>query len=78
MTCSIVEPVYSRKKEAPRAFLESIVGDARTNETKRVEKVVSSRNVEGDLKKAMEVRILSMHVYSLLHLSRSETRPMSV
>ncbi|KAF6766609.1 atypical/TAF1 protein kinase [Ephemerocybe angulata] len=51
-----IEPVYARKKEVPRSFLESIVGDARTNETKRVEEVVSARNVEGDLRKALEER----------------------
>ncbi|RXW22582.1 hypothetical protein EST38_g3290 [Candolleomyces aberdarensis] len=51
-----IEPVYSRKRDVPRSYLESIVGDARTNETKRVEEVVSARNVEGDLRKALEER----------------------
>lgn len=53
----IVETVYPRKKEVPRGFLEAVVGDTRRQvESRRVEAVVSSGNVEHDLLLALEVR----------------------
>lgn len=58
LTVIVVETVYPRKKELPRAFLESIVGDTRRQgENKRAEAVVSSGSVESDLRKAIEVCI---------------------
>lgn len=51
-----IETVYPRKREAPRAFLESVVGDAKTNANKRVEEVVAAGNVELDLRRAVEER----------------------
>ncbi|KDR85407.1 hypothetical protein GALMADRAFT_234262 [Galerina marginata CBS 339.88] len=52
-----VETVYPRKKENPKGFLDAVVGDAKRQvESKRVEEVVSSGNVEADLRKALEER----------------------
>lgn len=52
-----METIYPRKKENPKNFLESIVGDTKRQvENKRVEEVVSAGNVEADLRKALEVR----------------------
>ncbi|PPQ67135.1 hypothetical protein CVT25_005736 [Psilocybe cyanescens] len=52
-----VETVYPRKKENPKGFLDAVVGDAKRQvESKRVEEVVSSGNVEVDLRKALEER----------------------
>ena len=52
-----METVYPRKKENHRGFLDAVVGDARRQvENQRVEEVVSSGNVETDLRKALEVR----------------------
>jgi len=52
-----VETVYPRKKEHPKGFLDAVVGDAKRQvESKRVEEVVSSGNIEADLRKAIEVR----------------------
>ncbi|KAF8913065.1 TAF1 transcription initiation factor TFIID subunit TAF1 [Gymnopilus junonius] len=52
-----VETVYPRKKENPRGFLDAVVGDAKRQvESKRVEEVISSGNVEADLRKALEDR----------------------
>ncbi|KAH6916934.1 atypical/TAF1 protein kinase [Coprinopsis sp. MPI-PUGE-AT-0042] len=51
-----IETVYPRKREVPRAFLESVVGDAKSNANKRVEEVVAAGNVELDLRKALEER----------------------
>lgn len=52
-----VETNYPRKKETIKNFLESVVGDTRREvENKRVEEVVSARNVESDLRQALEVR----------------------
>ncbi|KAF8167697.1 TAF1 transcription initiation factor TFIID subunit TAF1 [Crassisporium funariophilum] len=52
-----VETVYPRKRENPRGFLDAVVGDAKRQvENKRVEEVVSSGNVESDLRKALEER----------------------
>jgi hypothetical protein len=51
-----VETVYPRKREVPRAFLDSVVGDTRRQvESKRVEEVVSAGSVEVDLWRALEV-----------------------
>ncbi|KAG2023004.1 atypical/TAF1 protein kinase [Coprinopsis cinerea AmutBmut pab1-1] len=51
-----VETVYPRKRDVPRSFLESVVGDARSNANKRVEEVVAAGNVELDLRRALEER----------------------
>jgi transcription initiation factor TFIID subunit 1 len=63
-----VETVYPRKKENHRGFLDSVVGDARRQvENKRVEEVVSSGNVETDLRKALEVRLIQIVPWIILH-----------
>ncbi|KAG6862165.1 hypothetical protein C0995_004247 [Termitomyces sp. Mi166 len=52
-----VETVYSRKKEAPKGFLDAVVGDTKRQvENKRVEDVVSAGSVELDLRRALESR----------------------
>ena len=40
--------------------MESVVGDAKTNANKRVEEVVAAGNVELDLRRALEVRRLTV------------------
>lgn len=60
---SPVESIYPRKKETPRMFLESIVGDTKRQvENKRVEEVVSAGTVESDLRRALEVTALSSYL----------------
>ncbi|THG99871.1 hypothetical protein EW026_g2557 [Hermanssonia centrifuga] len=56
-----VEPVvYTRKKEAPKGFLEALVGEAeREVEHQRVEQVVASGSIEQDLRHALEERAKS-------------------
>ena len=55
-----VETVYPRRKEVPKGYLRSIVGDAeRQVEYKRVEEVVASGSIEHDLRRAMKVCIRS-------------------
>lgn len=50
------ETYYPRRKDVPKAFLEAIVGETeRQVENQRVEQVVSSGNVEQDLRQALEV-----------------------
>lgn len=50
--------MYPRKREIPRAYLESVVGDTKRQvENQRVEAIVASSNVESDLRRALEVRI---------------------
>ncbi|KAF8807785.1 atypical/TAF1 protein kinase [Phlegmacium glaucopus] len=52
-----IETVYPRKKENFKGFLDAVVGDAKRQvENRRVEEVVSSGNVEADLRKALEER----------------------
>ncbi|KAI0778747.1 atypical/TAF1 protein kinase [Trametes elegans] len=52
-----VESVYPKKKEVPKNFLQSIVGDTeRQVESKRVEQVVASGDVEQDLRRALQAR----------------------
>lgn len=52
-----METVYPRKRENPKGFLDAVVGDAKRQvENQRVEEVVSSGNIETDLRKALEVR----------------------
>ena len=59
LTRSQVETIYPRKKENFKGFLDAVVGDAKRQvENKRVEEVVSSGNVEADLRKALEVSFL--------------------
>lgn len=56
-----VEAVYPRKREVPRGFLASVVGDMeRQVESQRVEEVVASSSIEGDLRRALEVCIVSL------------------
>lgn len=53
-----VESVYPKKKEIPKNFLQSIVGDTeRQVESKRVQEVVASGDVEHDLMRALQVSI---------------------
>ncbi|KAF8349699.1 TAF1 transcription initiation factor TFIID subunit TAF1 [Amanita rubescens] len=55
-----LETNYPRKRETIKNFLESVVGDTRREvENKRVEEVVSARNVESDLRQALEERFKS-------------------
>ncbi|KAI0828937.1 atypical/TAF1 protein kinase [Trametes gibbosa] len=52
-----VESVYPKKKEIPKNFLQSIVGDTeRQVESKRVQQVVASGDVEHDLRRALQAR----------------------
>ncbi|KAJ7786552.1 TAF1 transcription initiation factor TFIID subunit TAF1 [Mycena metata] len=52
-----IETVYPRKREIPRGYLESVVGDAKRQvESQRVEAIVASSNIESDLRKALEDR----------------------
>lgn len=52
-----VEAVYPRKREVPKGFLASVVGDMeRQVESQRVEEVVASSSIEGDLRRALEER----------------------
>lgn len=52
-----VETVYPRRKEAPKGYLRSIVGDAeRQVEFKRVEESMASGSIEHDLRRAIKVR----------------------
>ncbi|KJA25821.1 hypothetical protein HYPSUDRAFT_85120 [Hypholoma sublateritium FD-334 SS-4] len=52
-----VETVYPRKRENPKGFLDAIVGDTKRQvESKRVEEVVASGNIEAELRKALEDR----------------------
>ncbi len=65
-----VEIVYPRKRENPRGFLDAIVGDTKRQvESKRVEEVVASGNVEAELRKALEVCLF----LTALHLSGGST-----
>ena len=51
-----METVYPRKKEVPKGFLDTVVGDTKRQvENKLVEDVVSSGSVEVDLRRALEV-----------------------
>ncbi|TFY72421.1 hypothetical protein EVG20_g603 [Dentipellis fragilis] len=52
-----LESVYPKKKEVPRGFLETIVGDAKRQvETERADEVISSGNIEDDLRLALKKR----------------------
>ncbi|KAI0639982.1 atypical/TAF1 protein kinase [Trametes polyzona] len=52
-----VESVYPKKKDVPKNFLQSIVGDTeRQFESKRVQEVVASGDVEHDLRRALQAR----------------------
>ncbi|KAJ7631188.1 TAF1 transcription initiation factor TFIID subunit TAF1 [Roridomyces roridus] len=52
-----LETVYPRKRENPRGYLESLVGDTKRQvENQRVEAIVASSNVESDLRQAIEER----------------------
>ena len=59
ITFSLVESVYPRKKDVHKNFLQTIMGDAeRQVESKRVEQVVASGDVESDLRRALQVRVV--------------------
>lgn len=65
-----VETVYPRRKEVPKGYLRSIVGDAeRQVEYKRVEEVVASGSIEHDLRRAMKVCIHSTSLRICLTLA---------
>ncbi|KAJ7161345.1 TAF1 transcription initiation factor TFIID subunit TAF1 [Mycena crocata] len=52
-----IETVYPRKREVPRGYLESVVGDTKRQvESQRVEAIVAASSVESDLRKALEER----------------------
>ncbi|KAJ7193380.1 TAF1 transcription initiation factor TFIID subunit TAF1 [Mycena pura] len=52
-----IETVYPRKRDVPRGYLSSVVGDTkRQAESQRVEAIVASSSVENDLRMALEVR----------------------
>ncbi|ETW87080.1 hypothetical protein HETIRDRAFT_468878 [Heterobasidion irregulare TC 32-1] len=52
-----METVYSKRKDVPKAFLETIVGDTKRRvESERVEESVSSGSIEHDLRLAIEER----------------------
>ncbi|KAJ7103300.1 TAF1 transcription initiation factor TFIID subunit TAF1 [Mycena belliarum] len=52
-----IETVYPRKRDIPRAYLESVVGDTKRQvENQRVEAIVASSSVESDLRRALEER----------------------
>ncbi|KAF7981151.1 hypothetical protein HWV62_34909 [Athelia sp. TMB] len=61
-----VETVYPRRKEVPKGFLDAVVGDTRRQvESKRVEEVVSSGNIEHDLRLALQGRETAGNAVSL-------------
>lgn len=72
LTLSLVESVYPRKKDVHKNFLQTIVGDAeRQVESRRVEQVVASGDVESDLRRALQVRMVSRNSLALLdHICR--------
>ncbi|KAJ7675383.1 TAF1 transcription initiation factor TFIID subunit TAF1 [Mycena rosella] len=52
-----IETVYPRKRDIPRAYLESVVGDTKRQvESQRKEAIVASSSVESDLRRALEER----------------------
>lgn len=51
-----MDTVYTKKKETPKNFLDSIVGDAKRKiEYERVDEAVSAGNVEQELRLALQV-----------------------
>ncbi|KZT30726.1 TAF1 transcription initiation factor TFIID subunit TAF1 [Neolentinus lepideus HHB14362 ss-1] len=67
-----VEPVYPRKREVPKNFLRSIVGDAeRQAESQRADEVVAAGNIDYDLQNALEDRATSENIVSLSLQDRS-------
>ena len=51
-----VETVNPRKKEVPKSYLKTVVGEAKRQvETKRVEEEVAAGSVEDDLAQTLEV-----------------------
>ncbi|KAJ7109984.1 TAF1 transcription initiation factor TFIID subunit TAF1 [Mycena epipterygia] len=52
-----IETVYPRKRDNPRGYLESVVGDTKRQvESQRVEAIVAASSVESDLRRALEER----------------------
>lgn len=52
-----MEPVYPKKRDVPKNFLDGVVGDTKRQvENERVEEVVSSGSIDHDLRAALEVR----------------------
>lgn len=70
----IAESVYPRKRDAPRGFLDAIVGDTKRQvENKRVEAVMSAGSIEHDLLRALEVSgIAGAHRNSPHHLQERQ------
>lgn len=51
------ESIYPRKRDIPRGFLDTVVGDTKRQvENKRVEEVMSAGSIEHDLLRALEER----------------------
>jgi transcription initiation factor TFIID subunit 1 len=56
-----VEPVYPKKRDVPKNFLDVVVGDTKRQvENERAEEVVSSGSIDQDLRAALEVRFSYM------------------
>lgn len=54
-----MESIYPRKRDVPKGYLDAVVGAAkRLEETQRVKDVVSAGNVEQDLRRAIEVKLV--------------------
>lgn len=54
--CCVAESIYPRKRDIPRGFLDTVVGDTKRQvENKRVEEVMSAGSIEHDLLRALEV-----------------------
>lgn len=54
----IAESIYPRKRDIPRGFLDTVVGDTKRQvENKRVEEVMSAGSIEHDLLRALEVNV---------------------
>jgi hypothetical protein len=65
-----VETVYPRKKEVPKGFLDTVVGDTKRQvESKLVEDVVSSGSVELDLRRALEVCFTTLAKFRIKRLT---------
>ncbi|EPQ61382.1 hypothetical protein GLOTRDRAFT_102259 [Gloeophyllum trabeum ATCC 11539] len=67
-----LEPVYPRKRDVPRHFLQSIVGDAeRQAENQRADEVIAAGNIDFDLQNALEGRVNTEAPVSLSLQDRS-------
>ncbi|KAF7303274.1 DUF3591 domain-containing protein [Mycena kentingensis (nom. inval.)] len=53
----LIETAYPRKRDVPRGYLKSVIGDTKRQvESQRVEAIVAASSVETDLRKALEER----------------------